>query len=133
MEAQTKNTLVGGNFLIHPPTPEETFTPEDFTEEQQMIREMCRDFLDKEVIPHLDAIDKHEPGLMPRLLEKAGDLGLLGAAFPEDLGGLGKDFVTATLVNESLGGGHSFAVAMAAHNGIGSLPILYFGTEEQKE
>lgn len=132
MEAQTKNTLVGGNFLIHPPIPEETFTPEDFTEEQQMIQAMCREFLDKEVIPHLDAIDKHEPGLMPRLLEKAGELGLLGAAFPEELGGLGKDFVTATLVNESLGGGHSFAVAMAAHNGIGSLPILYFGTEEQK-
>jgi len=132
METQTKNILVGGNFLIQPATPDNTFTPEDFTEEQQMIQAMCRDFLDKEVIPHLDALDKHEPGLMPSLLEKAGELGLLGAAFPEDLGGLGKDFVTATLVNESLGGGHSFAVAMAAHNGIGSLPILYFGTEAQK-
>ncbi len=132
METQTAQTLTGGNFLIHSATTQQTFTPEDFTEEQRMIQDMCREFLDKEVIPHLDAIDKHEPGLMPRLLEKAGELGLLGAAFPEDLGGLGKDFVTATLVNESLGGGHSFAVTMAAHNGIGSLPILYFGTEAQK-
>ena len=126
------NTLTGGSFLIQPANTRQTFTPEDFTEEQHMIIQMCREFLDKEVIPNLDVIDKHEPGLMPGLLEKAGELGLLGAAFPEDLGGLGKDFVTATLVNECLGGGHSFAVAMAAHNGIGSLPILYFGTEEQK-
>jgi alkylation response protein AidB-like acyl-CoA dehydrogenase len=132
MEAQTAPTLIGGNFLIQPATTAHTFTPEDFTEEQHMIESMCREFLDKEVLPHLDAIDKHEPSLMPQLLEKAGELGLLGAAFPEDLGGLGKDFVTATLVNECLGGGHSFAVAMAAHNGIGSLPILYFGTEAQK-
>lgn len=132
MEAQSAQTLTGGNFLVHPATTQQTFTPEDFTEEQRMIQDMCREFLDKEVIPNLEAIDRHEPGLMPALIEKAGELGLLGAAFPEDLGGLGKDFVTATLVNESLGGGHSFAVAMAAHNGIGSLPILYFGTEEQK-
>ena len=70
---------------------------------------------------------------MPALLDKAGELGLLGATFPEKYGGLGEDFVTATIINEALGGGHSFAVAMAAHNGIGSLPILYFGTEEQKQ
>lgn len=133
MEAAITNSLTGGSFLIQPATPQQTFTPEDFTEEQGMIVEMCREFLDKEVIPKLDAIDQHEPGLMPSLLEKAGALGLLGAAFPEALGGLGKDFVTATLVNECLGGGHSFAVAMAAHNGIGSLPILYFGTEAQKQ
>lgn len=133
MEAAITNSLTGGSFLIQPATPQQTFTPEDFTEEQGMIVQMCREFLDKEVIPKLDAIDQHEPGLMPSLLEKAGALGLLGAAFPEALGGLGKDFVTATLVNECLGGGHSFAVAMAAHNGIGSLPILYFGTEAQKQ
>lgn len=98
-----------------------------------MIAQMCSDFLDKEVIPFLNEIDAQQEGLMPSLLDKAGELGLLGAAFPEDLGGLGKDFVTATLVNECLGGGHSFAVAMAAHNGIGSLPILYFGTDAQKQ
>lgn len=132
MEAQTAR-IQGGGFLIHPSSPENTFTPEDFTEEQHMIAQMCDEFLDKEVLPHIDAIDKQEEGLMPALLNKAGELGLLGAAFPEQYGGLGKDFVTATLINERLGGGHSFAVAMAAHNGIGSLPILYFGTEAQKE
>lgn len=132
MEAQATR-IQGGGFLIHPSTPDNTFTPEDFTEEQHMIVQMCDEFLDKEVLPHIDAIDKQQEGLMPALLNKAGELGLLGAAFPEQYGGLGKDFVTATLINERLGGGHSFAVAMAAHNGIGSLPILYFGTDAQKE
>ncbi len=134
MEAQTLNSLIpGGGFLIQPSTPENTFTPEDFNEEQHMIIEMCNEFLDKEVLPHLVDIDLQKDNIMPGLVEKAGALGLLGAAFPESLGGLGKDFVTATLINECLGGGHSFAVAMAAHNGIGSLPLLYFGTEEQKQ
>lgn len=98
-----------------------------------MIREMAEQFLTKEVTPVLDRLDKLEEGLMTTLLDKAGEQGLLGAAFPEAYGGLGKDFITATLINESLGAGHSFSVAMAAHNGIGSLPILYFGTEEQKQ
>ncbi|HXS36652.1 MAG TPA: acyl-CoA dehydrogenase family protein, partial [Flavipsychrobacter sp.] len=132
METQTLSATAGGAFLIQPSDPANTFTPEDFNEEQRMIIQMCEEFLDKEVIPHLVEIDHKQPGLMQSLLDKAGQLGLLGAAFPEELGGLGKDFVTATLINECLGGGHSFAVAMAAHNGIGSLPILYFGTEEQK-
>ncbi len=134
MEAQTATqSIQGGGFLIQPSTPENTFTPEDFNEEQQMIIQMCSEFLEKDVLPNIIDMDAQKPGLMPSLLEKAGELGLLGAAFPEKYGGLGKDFVTATLVNECLGGGHSFAVAMAAHNGIGSLPILYFGTEEQKQ
>lgn len=133
MEEQTKTVIQGGGFLINTSTPEDTFTPEDFSEEQKLIEQTCSDFLEKEVLPKLIAIDNQEAGLMPSLLDKAGELGLLGAAFPEQYGGLGEDFVTATLINESLGGGHSFAVAMAAHNGIGSLPILYFGTEEQKQ
>jgi alkylation response protein AidB-like acyl-CoA dehydrogenase len=132
MEAQ-QTSIKGGSFLIQSSTPDNTFTPEDFSEEQKLVAQTCRDFLDKEVIPRLLDLDKQEPGLMPSLLDKAGELGLLGAAFPEAYGGLGEDFVTATLINEELGGGHSFAVAMAAHNGIGSLPILYFGTEEQKQ
>ncbi|MEO8852777.1 MAG: acyl-CoA dehydrogenase family protein, partial [Ginsengibacter sp.] len=81
----------------------------------------------------VERIDKLEPGLMPSLMEKAGQLGLLSASVPEDLGGLGKDFVTSTLVSEGLGGGFSFSVAVSAHAGIGTLPILYFGTEEQKK
>jgi len=132
MTTQTAPRLRGGSFLIQPGAPAETFTPEDFSEEQRQIAAMADEFLDREVMPKLDAIDKQEEGLMPALLDKAGELGLLGAAFPEVYGGLGEDFVTATLINERLGGGHSFAVAMAAHNGIGTLPILYFGTEEQK-
>ncbi len=132
METQQTSTK-GGSFLVSISTPDNTFTPEDFSEEQKLVSQTCKEFLDKEVIPKLIDIDKQEAGLMPTLLDKAGELGLLGAAFPEQYGGLGEDFVTATLINEELGGGHSFAVAMAAHNGIGSLPILYFGTEEQKQ
>jgi hypothetical protein len=133
METKDKQKMSGGAFLIQDSDAMGTFTPEDFTEEHHMIIEMCSDFLDKEVLPHLNEIDAKKEGLMPALLDKAGELGLLGAAFPEKYNGLGKDFITATLINECLGGGHSFAVAMAAHNGIGSLPILYFGTEAQKE
>ncbi len=133
METPTKSALTGGAFLLHPSTPENTFTPEDLNEEQRMIAQLCDDFLDKEVLPKLPEIDAQQEVLIISLLDKAGATGLLGAAFPEKYGGLGKDFVTSTLINEHLGGGHSFAVAMAAHNGIGSLPILYFGTEAQKE
>jgi alkylation response protein AidB-like acyl-CoA dehydrogenase len=134
MDTQTvSQSIQGGGFLIQPSVPENTFTPEDFSDEQRMIIQMCNDFIEKEVLPHVIDMDAQKEGLMQSLLDKAGELGLLGAAFPEQYGGLGKDFVTATLINEYLGGGHSFAVAMAAHNGIGSLPILYFGTEAQKE
>lgn len=128
-----ETVLKGGEFLIKETDPQSVFIPEDFSEEQKMIKEMCENFIDTEITPILDRIDKLEPGLMPSLLDKAGEQGLLGAAFPEEYGGLGKDFITATLINEALGGGHSFAVAMAAHTGIGSLPVLYFGTEAQKE
>lgn len=133
MEQTDIKAIQGGGFLITAASPANTFTPEDFSDEQHLVAETCNDFLEKEVIPKLDDLDKQEPGLMQTLLEKAGELGLLGAAFPEKYGGLGEDFVTATLINELLGGGHSFAVATAAHNGIGSLPILYFGTEAQKQ
>jgi alkylation response protein AidB-like acyl-CoA dehydrogenase len=133
MDTQAVAAIQGGGFLIQPSTPADTFTPEDFNDEQRMIAETCREFLEKEVWPKLLEIDQQEPGLMPSLLDKAGALGLLGAAFPEKYGGLGEDFVTATIINENLGPGHSFSVAVSAHNGIGSLPILYFGTEEQKQ
>ena len=128
-----KPTLKGAEFLVKESAVNEVFTPEDFTEEQRMIKEMAGQFIQKEVSPILERIDKLEEGLMPSLLAKAGEQGLLGAAFPEEYGGLGKDFVTATLINEALGAGHSFSVALAAHTGIGSLPILYFGTEAQKQ
>lgn len=125
--------LKGGEWLVRESVAAETFIPEDFTEEQRMIMEMCTQFLDTEVVPVYDRIEKMEPGLMQSLMTKAGEQGLLATAFPEKYGGLEKDFITSTIVNEALGGGHSFSVALAAHTGIGTLPILYFGTEEQKQ
>jgi alkylation response protein AidB-like acyl-CoA dehydrogenase len=130
---ETKTVLKGGEWLVKESSPFETFTPENFVEEQLMIRDMCDQFLDAEVYPILDRIDNLEPGLMKSLVKKAGEQGLLSVSFPEEYGGLGKDFITSTLVNEYLGAGHSFSVAIAAHTGIGTLPILYFGTPEQKQ
>ena len=135
MSASTEKAqaLKGAEWLIKESSAFETFIPEDFNEEQRMVKDMCNAFLDSEVLPVLDRIDKLEPGLMPSLIQKAGEQGLLGAAVPEEYGGLGKDFITATLVNEGLGGGFSFSVGVSAHTGIGTLPILYFGTPEQKQ
>ncbi|HUR66245.1 MAG TPA: acyl-CoA dehydrogenase family protein [Chitinophagaceae bacterium] len=132
-EAAAKTVLKGGEWLVKESSAFETFTPEQFTEEQLMVRDMCNQFLDAEIYPALDRIDDMEPGLMKSLVTKAGEQGLLAASFPEEYGGLGKDFVTSTIVNEYLGAGHSFSVAIAAHTGIGTLPILYFGTPEQKQ
>lgn len=126
-------SLKGGEFLIKDTDPQDTFIPEDWNEEQKMIGEMCRDFIKKEVTPILDRIDAQEEGLMQSLMDKAGELGLLGVSVPEEYGGLGKDFITAMLVTENIGAGHSFAVAFAAHTGIGTLPILYYGNAEQKQ
>lgn len=129
----TISPLKGGEWLIKESNAFETFTPEDFNEEQIMVKDMCIQFLNTEVLPVSDRIDKMEPGLVAGLMEKAGEQGLLGSSIPESFGGLGKDFITSTLVNEGLGGGYSFSVAIAAHTGIGTLPILYFGTDAQKE
>ena len=129
----TKTVLKGGEWLIKESSAIDTFTANDFSEEQLMIKDMCNQFLDAEIYPILDRIDDLEPGLMKSLVAKAGEQGLLASSFPEEYGGLGKDFVTSTIVNEYLGAGHSFSVAIAAHTGIGTLPILYFGTPEQKQ
>jgi alkylation response protein AidB-like acyl-CoA dehydrogenase len=128
-----QQALKGGEWLVKESSAFETFIPEDYNEEQQMVKDMCTSFLDAEVLPVIERVDKMEPGLMPALMVKAGEQGLLGVSIPEEQGGLGKDFITSTLVNEALGGGFSFSVAVAAHTGIGTLPILYFGTEEQKK
>src|SRR5262245_16141712 len=130
---KTKAVLKGGEWLVKESSPFETFIPENFSEEQIMIRDMCQQFLDMEVLPILDRIDALEQGLMRSLVTKAGEQGLLSVSFPEEYGGMGKDFITSTIVNEYLGAGHSFSVAIAAHTGIGTLPILYFGTPEQKQ
>ncbi|MEO7310029.1 MAG: acyl-CoA dehydrogenase family protein [Chitinophagaceae bacterium] len=130
---QTSTALKGGEWLVKESNPVDIFVPEDFTEEQKMVMDMCAQFLDAEVLPVIERIDKQEPGLMPSLMEKAGAQGLLGVSIPEEYGGLGKDFVTTMITAEGMGGGFSFSVAVAAHTGIGTLPILYFGTEAQKQ
>ncbi|TAF73548.1 MAG: acyl-CoA dehydrogenase [Bacteroidetes bacterium] len=133
METVNKANIRGGHFITKEITSQDIFAPEEFNEEQNMIAEMAKDFVEKEVIPHLDRIDKLEEGLMPSLLNKAGELGLLSVSLPEQYGGFGKDFNTTLKVTEEIGGAHSFAVALSAHTGIGTLPILYFGTDEQKQ
>ncbi|MFZ1798465.1 MAG: acyl-CoA dehydrogenase family protein [Chitinophagaceae bacterium] len=130
---QKKEALLGAEWLIKESNPDEIFFREDFTEEQLMILDMCRQFMETEVYPAINRIDNLEPGLMPSLLEKCGQAGLLGISVPEKYGGLEKDFVTTNIVSEGLGYGFSFAVAYSAHTGIGTLPILYFGTEAQKD
>ncbi len=130
---QEKTAIKGGEFLIKETNPQDIFIPEEWNEEQLMIAQTCEDFLEQEVFPNLDRIDNMEEGLMPSLLDKAGELGLLGISVPEEYGGFGKDFTTSMLATEVTGAGHSFAVALSAHTGIGTLPILYYGNAEQKQ
>jgi alkylation response protein AidB-like acyl-CoA dehydrogenase len=127
------NALKGGEFIVKESKAEDVFIREELNEEQLMIAGMCKDFIETEIDPILDRIDSLEEGLMPSLLDKAGELGLLGMAIPEEYGGFGKDVNTNTVVTELMGGAHSFAVALSAHTGIGTLPILYYGTPEQKQ
>jgi alkylation response protein AidB-like acyl-CoA dehydrogenase len=131
---ETKQAIKGGEFLIRDTQAQEIFIPEQWNEEQKMIAQTCKDFLDTEVFPRLDAIDSMtDPKLMPSILDKAGELGLLGTSVPQELGGFGMDFNTTMLVSEVIGAGHSVAVALSAHTGIGTLPILYYGNEDQKQ
>lgn len=131
---EAKKAFKGGEFLIRPLAVDEIFIPEDFTEEQKMIEQTCLDFVRTEVLPHLEEMDTaKDTSFMVGLLDKAGELGLLGTSVPEEYGGFGMDFNTSMLVAEACGSGHSFAVALSAHTGIGTLPIVYYGTEEQKQ
>ena len=127
------DAIKGGEFLIRETPAADIFIPEEWDEESLMIAASTRDFLTKEVFPNFDRLDKQEEGLMIGLLDKAAELGLLGISVPEEYGGLGKDFKTSMLTTEITGAGHSFAVAISAHTGIGTLPILYYGNEEQKK
>ena len=133
-EASKKNAIRGGEFLIRETKASEVFIPEEWNEEQQMIAKTCLDFIKQEIWPRLNEIDSmKDPALMPSLLDKAGALGLLGTSVPPELGGFGMSFNTTMLLAEVLGASHSFAVAYGAHTGIGTLPILYFGNEAQKQ
>ncbi len=129
----TKNAIKGGEFIVRETLPEEIFIPEEFDEEARMIAQSCQDFLDTEVIPNIERLDAHEEGLMPEILKKAGELGLLGISIPEEYGGFGQNFTTSMLVADTLGAGYAFSVAYSADTGIGTLPIMYYGNEEQKQ
>ncbi len=130
---EEKKPIRGGEFIIKETKCEDIFTPEDYNEEQTMIAETCLEFIRQHIDPNLDRIDAMEEGLMPSIVEKAGELGMLGLSVPEAYNGMGVDFPTSVIATEYLGRGHSFSVAYGAHTGIGTLPILYYGTEEQKQ
>ncbi|MFL2582254.1 MAG: acyl-CoA dehydrogenase family protein [Flavobacteriales bacterium] len=131
--SEEKKSIKGGEFIIKEAKVEDIFIAENWGEEEIMMRDTCYDFLEAEIFPDLDRIDKMEEGLMPSKLDKAGALGLLGVSIPEKYGGFGKNFNSSLLINEATGSGHSFAVALSAHTGIGMLPILYYGNDAQKE
>jgi len=129
---EEKKLITGGEFLIKETDPADVFIPEELDEEQRMIGETCKDFLETEVYPVVDRIDAQEEGLMRSLLEKSGELGLLGICIPEELEGFGQNFVTTMYSSEVMGAGYSYAVAYSCHTGIGTLPILYYGNDEQR-
>src|SRR5687767_9117802 len=130
---EQKRIVQGRAFLIEERTPEEIFTPEDFTEEHRMIAETTRQFIDNEVIPHIDELEHHDWKLSRELVKKAADLGLIGANIPEEYGGLGLDQTSGALVGENIGRSASFATTLGAESGIGLLPIIYFGTDAAKQ
>ena len=127
------DVLKGGAFIIRDSQPADTFIPEELNEQQLMVRQMTIDFLEQEIIPVIPKIEKQEPGVSPGLLRRAGELGLLGAHMPMEYGGTEMDTHTNTVISDVMGPAGSFLVSFAAHTGIGMLPILYFGSEAQKQ
>lgn len=125
--------LRGGEFIVRDQDPAEVFVPEELTEEQSMIRQMVRDFVEQEVRPVAMRVEKQEEGLSVSLLQKMAELGLLGTHMPEQYGGMALDTNTNTFICEDLGPAGSFTTSYAAHTGIGMLPILYYGTDAQKD
>ncbi len=125
--------LRSGEFLVTDIEPKDIFIPEEFNEEQKMIAQTCRDFLDTEVYPRMADLEKGDRELMKSILKKSGDLGLMGISVPEEFGGFGQSFVTQMLAAETTGAGYSFSVAYMAHCGIGTLPIMYYGNKDQRE
>ncbi|WBL42778.1 acyl-CoA dehydrogenase family protein [Algoriphagus halophytocola] len=129
----TKSTQ-GGEFLIKETDAQDIFIPAEFTEEQRMMAQACQDFIDTEITPYAQEIDSmKDPDLVPRIFKKAGDLGLLGITVPEEYGGMGMSFNTSMLIADIIGAAGSFSTTYGAHTGIGTLPILYYGTEDQKK
>jgi alkylation response protein AidB-like acyl-CoA dehydrogenase len=133
MSNTAEKALKGGSFLVDELTPDQMFVPEDLTEEQQMIAKTTQDYIQNEVLPHMETLEKQDLELTKKLLRKAGDLGLLGADVPEAYGGLGLDKISSSLITEKFALARSFSLSYGAHVGIGSLPIVLFGTHEQKQ
>ena len=129
----TATTVKGGSFLIESCRPEDVFTPAELTDDQKLIGQTADEFVTNEVLPHVPELELHKEGLMPQLLKKAGELGLLGGGIPEAYGGSGLDKISMTVLAEKLSGYASFAATHGGHSGIGTVPIVYYGTEEQKK
>jgi alkylation response protein AidB-like acyl-CoA dehydrogenase len=126
-------TLKSGEFLVDEISFQDIFIPEEFNEEQLMIAQTCKDFLETEVYPNVEKTDAGDINLMKSILKKAGELGLMGIALPEEYNGFGQSFITQMLAAEKIGAGYSFSVAFMAHTGIGTLPIMYYGNAEQRQ
>jgi alkylation response protein AidB-like acyl-CoA dehydrogenase len=134
MQSTKTQPIQGGEFLIRDTHFSDIFIPEEFTEEQLMIAQSVHDFVETRIETNIQQLDNHhDRELLSKLMKEAGDLGLLGVSVPEEYEGFGQNFVTSMLSTEAMGGGHSFSVAYTAHTGIGTLPILYFGTATQKK
>src|SRR5512133_1032954 len=130
---ENKKVLKSGEFLVAESNPADVFIPEEFNEEQHMIAQTIRDFFEAELYPNLDQLDSPDIQKMRTILKKSGELGLMGISLPEEYGGFGQDFVTQMLAAETIGAGYSFSVAFMAHCGIGTLPIAYYGNEDQRQ
>jgi alkylation response protein AidB-like acyl-CoA dehydrogenase len=130
---ENKKVLKSGEFLVTEVESKDVFIPEEFNEEQLMIAQTCRDFLEAEVYPNLEKVEKSDRELMKSILKKSGELGLMGISIPEEYNGFGQSFVSQMLVAETTGAGYSFSVAYMAHCGIGTLPIMYYGNEDQRQ
>jgi alkylation response protein AidB-like acyl-CoA dehydrogenase len=133
MTKALENVIKGGSFLVEDVPCERVFTPEDFTDEQKMIAKTTEEFVVNEVLPQLEHLENHEFDRSVKLLKQAGELGLLGADVPEEYGGLGLDKISSALIAEKMSRAGGFSISHGAHVGIGSLPIVLFGTEEQKQ
>src|SRR5713226_4034061 len=123
----------GGSFLVESCTPDDVFSPADLSDDQKLIGQTAEEFVRNEVLPAIPDLEQHKPGLLAQLLKKAGEIGLLGSGVPEEYGGAGLDKVSSVQLAENLSAYASFGVSHGGHAGIGTLPIVFFGTEEQKK
>src|SRR5215470_10321332 len=133
VSAPPKSAVPGGSFLLEARQPQDVFTPEDFSEQHFLIAQTAEEFAQKEIIPNVEKMEHKDFTVIRELLKKAGDLGLSGVEIPEAYGGLEMDKVTAAVIADAIAKYAGFATTWGGHTGIGTLPIVYFGTEEQKK